>query len=1182
MKSKNSSALRSRQIAPLLLVSAAMLAMVLWACQLTQSAKGPNTLSFTALYDSLKAYDSVTIVVKDVASGAVDTIFKGKVDSKARIQNLEAPHYNGQKAEIVITGFNAGKLAFQVDKVYEGSSGTTVSEVIKPLVPFDSVPSIPGISGLIAGEAKVVVSWSPIVGVTEYNLYYGEGGAVDKNSTQVKNITSPYEVKSLKNGTEYGFALTAANLVGESNLSPIKSATPQVVALNAPYIDSVSGGNGKVTLNWGPVPDALGYVLYYKAGQTVDKNGTKITSISSPYVLSGLTNGAGYAFAISALRSAGETGLSNIVTSTPQVPIASGLSYVSNPAVYWKGVPIDANPAVITGTVDSFTLSPALPAGLVLSKATGAITGTPSESASKAEYTIKARNYGGETTAILLLTVNAAPGVLTYKENPATYWQTVEAVTNTATVSGIVDSFTISPALPSGLVLSKSTGAISGTPALVAASAKYTVTARNPAGASVAEVTLNVNGPPSGFYYAVNPAVFYQGVDIDPDSATVSGAVESFTVSPALPAGLFLNQTTGTLTGKPLAALKATAYTVTARNAAGSPTVTLTLTIKGPPSLSSYSLDSALYWQSVAILQNTATVTEAESFTVSPTLPAGLSLNPENGAITGTPTLAVVSKSYTVTASNKAGSVTKILKLGVNGPPSGLTYSTNPVTYVNQTQIDTNKATVAGLVDSFTIASTLPSGLIFNKATGAITGKPTVLSASKGYVVTARNPAGSTTAIITLAIATSPLDALTYSTNPAVYWNGIALTASTQNSPTVTGGANNFTVLPAIPTGLILNASTGIITGTPTGTTAGSIKHTVTARNPSGASATVDLYIAVNGLPAFTYPVQAASYVTGTAITANTPASSGGPVSAYAIAPALSDGLLFNTSTGRISGTPNSVTAAADYVITATNPAGTGKDTINLKVTAPVIPGTIVLNVEKDISLDTGHSQGFNNGYTGASFIGKPGQPFLSLWKFDLSSAPTTGLKSAKVRYKTYGYGPIWVGSAKPITVKVYRLQFPWTEGTGNWNWYGGNWRNNGDVLYTNYPMSTAIKNNSTNYSTPAAGTLLYTDHYILRSENLTLAQTQNLTVNYTGSSIHANFSTAFPAPANLITLEIDLTDYVKGILAGTYLDYGYTLAIEGLGTDIGSWIGTINKEAGDGNEDDSDGNHGAKLHLEY
>jgi hypothetical protein len=128
--------------------------------------------------------------------------------------------------------------------------------------------------------------------------------------------------------------------------------------------------------------------------------------------------------------------------------------------------------------------------------------------------------------------------------------------------------------------------------------------------------------------------------------------------------------------------------------------------------------------------------------------------------------------------------------------------------------------------------------------------------------------------------------------------------------------------------------------------------------------------------------------------------------------------------------------------------------------------------------------------------------------------------------------------------------------------------------------MSTYIKENSTNPSTTTG--ILYTDHYIVRSENLTLAQTTSVNVNYTGASIHPDFETAFPAPANLVTLEIDVTDYVKGILDGTHVDYGYTLAIEGLGTDADSWIGTMNKEAGDGNEDDGDGNHGAKLNLQY
>jgi hypothetical protein len=57
---------------------------------------------------------------------------------------------------------------------------------------------------------------------------------------------------------------------------------------------------------------------------------------------------------------------------------------------------------------------------------------------------------------------------------------------------GAVDSFLVSPALPTGLSISKTTGAIYGTPAAKSASTVYTTTAYNVSGTATAQFTLRV------------------------------------------------------------------------------------------------------------------------------------------------------------------------------------------------------------------------------------------------------------------------------------------------------------------------------------------------------------------------------------------------------------------------------------------------------------------------------------------------------------------------------------------------------------------------------------------------------------------------------------------------------------------------------------------------------------------
>jgi hypothetical protein len=69
----------------------------------------------------------------------------------------------------------------------------------------------------------------------------------------------------------------------------------------------------------------------------------------------------------------------------------------------------NVNPTV-TGTVDSYSISPALPAGLLLNTGTGVISGTPSAAAASAIYTVTATNAGGYASTTLTIVVGYAVG----------------------------------------------------------------------------------------------------------------------------------------------------------------------------------------------------------------------------------------------------------------------------------------------------------------------------------------------------------------------------------------------------------------------------------------------------------------------------------------------------------------------------------------------------------------------------------------------------------------------------------------------------------------------------------------------------------------------------------------------------------------------------------------------------
>ena len=319
----------------------------------------------------------------------------------------------------------------------------------------------------------------------------------------------------------------------------------------------------------------------------------------------------------------GGTGHSPSPTPT-QAP--SGLVYTPGTATYTQGVAIAANsPASTGGAVTSYSATPPLPAGIVLNTSTGVISGTPIKATATTTYTITASNAAGFTTAPLTITVNiAAPAGLAYSSPTAYYTVGVPIPENVPTSTGgapttygvspnVTYAYSVTPALPAGLNLSISTppydpdpptisaGVISGTPSVLATlgTSTYTVTASNPAGYTTATLTITVNAAgadlaPVGLAYSTPAPVYVAGVPITQNAPLPSITGEApitYSVSPALPAGLTFSASTGAIGGTPAAPSSTivppppntTDHTVTASNAAGSTTAPLTITVYNAP-----------------------------------------------------------------------------------------------------------------------------------------------------------------------------------------------------------------------------------------------------------------------------------------------------------------------------------------------------------------------------------------------------------------------------------------------------------------------------------------------------------------------------------------------------------------------------------------------------------------------
>ncbi len=285
--------------------------------------------------------------------------------------------------------------------------------------------------------------------------------------------------------------------------------------------------------------------------------------------------------------------------------------------------------------------SGALPPGLTLNAATGAITGAPT-SIGTFSFTVAAtqgscaasRNF---TVTIACASPTISPASLAAGQAGVAYSQTLSV-----TPAGSY-SFSISTgSLPAGLSLNSATGVISGVPSLTGA---FTLTVKAQAAASGCSATqtysLTIGCPTVSLSPASLPGGTVGTSYSQSISASPSGGNYTFAVTAgSLPAGLSLNSATGALSGTPTTS-GAASFTITATGFGGcTGSKAYSITIGGGGSCPAITLPDLpggnigqLYSRSVV-----ASPSGSYSYAVaSGSLPSGLSLYNSFGLIFGYP-----------------------------------------------------------------------------------------------------------------------------------------------------------------------------------------------------------------------------------------------------------------------------------------------------------------------------------------------------------------------------------------------------------------------------------------------------------------------------------------------------------------------------------------------------------------
>ncbi len=421
----------------------------------------------------------------------------------------------------------------------------------------------------------------------------------------------------------------------------------------------------------------------------------------------------------------------NTAIGTGQIVSVPG-DFEWGPLVSNDGIPLSTLLYTGAGT----TASGVWEAGLACANTHGVLTDNWNT-----EVTFSASNSdpNGFTWSAVPGPSGSSPAAFTSADS--TTFFTGSAGTFTATTSGSpTPAITESGTLPAGVTFSD--GVLSGTPTAIG-SYPITLTATNGIEAPVTQnFSLTVAGfevtttslPPASVGAAYSQQLTTGGA---PSGATVTWKKVS------LPKGFALSSS-GLLTGTPSSkAVGAQSVKVSVTDAKGGTpaTATIPLAVDEAPAFDKTSPTAAGVTEGEpASIALTATGFPAPTFSLTGSLPAGLSFDGTTGVLSGTPTVTANSSQDTLTiqASNGVGAAaTETFTLAVYAP---LVVATTPLTIAQGATVPSGfqLATITGTEVGGTLkvkATGLPKGLTLSD-TGVLSGTVSAATAAKAYAVT--------------------------------------------------------------------------------------------------------------------------------------------------------------------------------------------------------------------------------------------------------------------------------------------------------------------------------------------------------------------------------------------------------------------------------------------------------------